>query len=894
VTRLARVICVCTGVGCAVWLIPASIRIVDWPSNGPVRVAMLAPLWQLWLTLAIAFATAIALDRTAGRNGWAATDADTLSPLALMWLWAIPYLPWLPDRAPALLVLAGPLRWAVLSVAVFGCLWVYCARSTWWPRIRLPGRRAVCAASLAFYVGFGLWSAETVGPGADEPHYLVITQSLLRDHDLAIENNHTRGDYREYFGGELRPDFLRRGLNEVIYSIHAPGLPALLVPAFAIGGYRAAVVMLCLFGALAAVAVFDLALLLAGQAAAWATWASVCLTVPFVPHAWLIFPEMPGALLMAWAALWLYAPLPARTTTWVWRGAALGMLPWLHTKFVILLAAMVGALAIRIWRDRRRVAALVASAIGSAALWIYSFYLLYGVFDPQIPYGDFPKLYVLLANIPRGVLGLLFDQKFGLLVYAPVYAIAIAGCWMMLRQTRQRWFALALLATVVTFVASSTRMYMWWGGSSAPARFLVPIVPLLGPMIAVAWNGFRSPAARTIAALLLIASVSVAVTGVVSPQRFMLFSAPHGLANLVVAAQGPSPLSYLLPTFTEGDVRAPLMMLLPWAAAVVAAAITAIAVARVSQPGAGFAAAAAGLTAFVLSGAVLAGAPAPESERRATVLRGRVDLMQAYDGSALKAFDYGRRTWMREPQLLAATALALSRAAGELSSDPARFAGPFDLPAGRFAARIVFDKVAARDPATAVAVLIGNGAVLARVGAASADRIEFDVPIEASVRLTASDAALASMPQSVEIVAESIVPRAARPRIEPRAIEGIDDRPGALIIYADDDTYPEGGVFWTRETRTAKVFVASGGAATLVTTLHVGPTAGRVRLIVDGEDRSVDMAADQTMRVDVPLSTTKRLVPVVVESPGRFRPSDHDPHSTDRRWLGCQVRLELR
>ena len=291
----------------------------------------------------------------------------------------------------------------------------------------LPGRGTVFALSLGLYLFFGLWSAAVVGPGADEPHYLVITQSLLRDHDLAIENNHARGDYREYFGGELRPDFLRRGLNEVIYSIHAPGLPALLVPAYAVDGYAGAVAMLCLFGALAALAVFDLAALLAGPGAALIAWAAACLTVPFVPHSWLIFPEMPGALIMAWAALWWYAPLPARSRTWIWRGAALAILPWLHTKFVILLAAMLAALLLRLWRTPRAAAALVVPAMISVTLWIWSFYVLYGVFDPQIPYGDFPRLYVLAANIPRGVLGLLFDQKFGLLMYSPVYLLAPLG-----------------------------------------------------------------------------------------------------------------------------------------------------------------------------------------------------------------------------------------------------------------------------------------------------------------------------------------------------------------------------------------------------------------------------------------------------------------------------------
>jgi hypothetical protein len=55
-----------------------------------------------------------------------------------------------------------------------------------------------------------------------EPHYLIITQSLLNDGDLKIENNHAQEDFRSYFGGRLRPDFLRRG-QDGDYSIHAPG-----------------------------------------------------------------------------------------------------------------------------------------------------------------------------------------------------------------------------------------------------------------------------------------------------------------------------------------------------------------------------------------------------------------------------------------------------------------------------------------------------------------------------------------------------------------------------------------------------------------------------------------------------------------------------------------------
>ena len=59
---------------------------------------------------------------------------------------------------------------------------------------------------LVFASGFALYGSVAARlidtpmfPGGDEPHYLVIAQSLWRDGDLAIENNHRRGDTFEYF-----------------------------------------------------------------------------------------------------------------------------------------------------------------------------------------------------------------------------------------------------------------------------------------------------------------------------------------------------------------------------------------------------------------------------------------------------------------------------------------------------------------------------------------------------------------------------------------------------------------------------------------------------------------------------------------------------------------------
>src|SRR4029077_2560447 len=113
------------------------------------------------------------------------------------------------------------------------------------PRPALPGRRTAFVAALVLYLALGLRSLSEVGLDGDEPHYLIITHSLLVDRDLKIENNHTAGDYRAFFGGDLKPDYLQRAVNGEIYSIHAPGLPALLLPGYAVAGAVGAIFTVC-------------------------------------------------------------------------------------------------------------------------------------------------------------------------------------------------------------------------------------------------------------------------------------------------------------------------------------------------------------------------------------------------------------------------------------------------------------------------------------------------------------------------------------------------------------------------------------------------------------------------------------------------------------------------
>ena len=223
---------------------------------------------------------------------WAVRRGSSLWPLLLLVLVVVP---WLTVPLPAV-VLAWSGRVSLLVWLAIVAIMVASG-----PRRRpvpVSIRGPALAALLAFTIGaFAFNQVRGLLPAGDEPHYLVITQSLLKDGDLRIENNHRQGDYRAYFAGELPPDFRVRGRNREIYSIHAPGVPALIGPAFLLGGYRGVVVFLLLLSAAGSALAWHLARRVTGRDdAAWFGWATVTCSATWVFHSFAVFPDGAGAV----------------------------------------------------------------------------------------------------------------------------------------------------------------------------------------------------------------------------------------------------------------------------------------------------------------------------------------------------------------------------------------------------------------------------------------------------------------------------------------------------------------------------------------------------------------------------------------------------------------------
>nr|MCU0255154.1 hypothetical protein [Vicinamibacterales bacterium] len=126
--------------------------------------------------------------------------------------------------------------------------------------------------------------------------------------------------------------------------------------------------------------------------------------------------------------------------------------------------------------------------------------------------------------------GLLLDQQYGAIATAPVFWAAIVGTLVLAfargagghRPQRgadgdaasPRGLAAMLAAAFVPYLLVTASYHMWWGGTSAPARFLVPVLWTAAVPAAVAWRCTRSAADRAVwmALLVMSAVMTVAMT----------------------------------------------------------------------------------------------------------------------------------------------------------------------------------------------------------------------------------------------------------------------------------------------------------------------------------------------------------------------------------------------
>jgi hypothetical protein len=338
--------------------------------------------------------------------------------------------------------------------------------------------------------------------GGDEPHYLLAAESIVHDGDVDVRDEYRGRAYDDFYPYELQPH--GRETEGRLNEPHGVGFPLLIAPAYALGGAKAVELFLAALAALGVVLAYRLALRVAPDP--WALGAAlvVGLSPPLLAYGSAVYPELAAAAALAGAAL-LAVRLDAGVSRWQ-AGLCfllLGALPWLGTKFVPA-GVVIGAFAARsIWRARRR-----TLAVGAVELSLFSVGLYVGIneaiYSGPTPYAaDVPGETATDASFPGGyverayrLVALFVDRDYGLLRWAPVFALAFGGLWWLWHSRREQvaravpavreievaagLCAAVLGAQVLVAAFLAPTMFGFW----FPPRHLLAALPLAVPLVA--------------------------------------------------------------------------------------------------------------------------------------------------------------------------------------------------------------------------------------------------------------------------------------------------------------------------------------------------------------------------------------------------------------------------
>jgi len=379
-----------------------------------------------------------------------------------------------------------------------------------------------------FLVIWGLITHGTSAGTGDEPHYQMMTHSLVFDRDLDLTSDYTNPDNLALYGRFEAGPHVQPGKDGRLRPVHDIGMPILFAPYYAVAYMLTRQVIahvpatwlerarlnfnvvlrdflsFAMIGLTAVIAVRLLEIFSAlstssGRAFAWVLL--MVLSPPILSHSFLFFTELLSAFIALHVFLWLRRSpekgvVPLFTENGekgvrplfppaLLAGAATGFLLLVHARNVGLIAGLMilAILRARRWPDRRLIVAFMGGAAVLVAVRTGVTYHFWGTWltTPQARVGDFAGWQPLVTESATRITGWLFDQEHGLLPYAPIYLLAPAGWIALWKRDRELCVEISILvgAYVGVMTIPVLNAHGWRGGWSPAARFLVPIAPYL-------------------------------------------------------------------------------------------------------------------------------------------------------------------------------------------------------------------------------------------------------------------------------------------------------------------------------------------------------------------------------------------------------------------------------
>jgi hypothetical protein len=360
---------------------------------------------------------------------------------------------------------------------------------SWYTRIRKDHRLSLIVICGLLYGATGLiYVGSGILPTGDEPHYLIISQTLLKYHSLNVMLDYTHRDYLQFYPMLIDPHVTYNEHHQLL-PLHSIGAPLLWLLPFALLGRLGAVWFIALVTVLVILTLYRVLVLMGiSERVSFRVCLACAVASPFYIYAHLTFVEPIGAL----ACVYVVRLLLEEQHSWgalTSSSILLGILPWVHIRLALLEIPLFFFLLYRIYQLYRLrrwhyyVAYLLPVIVLFVALEIYS-YQVWGTLNPaanQISGNSKP-----FEVIPfMGMLGMWFDQEHGILPNFPIFIFLLPGILLTLKRRFAGYHLLVLLVSI-PYIVACTSFRHWSGGWCPPGRFILVLLPLYAFYLAYA------------------------------------------------------------------------------------------------------------------------------------------------------------------------------------------------------------------------------------------------------------------------------------------------------------------------------------------------------------------------------------------------------------------------
>lgn len=380
----------------------------------------------------------------------------------------------------------------------------------------------------------------------DEPHYLMITDSLIRDKDFWLVNNYEVDTpvSREFPPIKLDPSLVAQNLPSTQldplmhakngFSIHGSGLPLLLVPAYFLDDIMGAKIFLAIIAGLIPLAIYRLSrLILIDEEWSLVISVVVALGMPFLAASNQIYPDLISGLIVFYLLIRLFEihstqKISLNIFQVLILSVLIGYLPWLHVKMILpmlILYFFFAALFIKCSRgpDQSIHPLLVMSAVIAFSLMSLGFFNEFAFHSFLGPYGSGDAIYD-LQKVAMIFVGLHLDRMQGLFVQAPLFLLGAFGITFFF--VEKRFFAIVTSLTYLSIIVFNSVHGNWYGGGSFSGRFHWSVILLwCFPLLyAIRYLMMRGKSALVLGALVTSLVIELVYSSIALSQNGYLYN----------------------------------------------------------------------------------------------------------------------------------------------------------------------------------------------------------------------------------------------------------------------------------------------------------------------------------------------------------------------------------